>query len=139
HHAGLRHGETGKTGTGTVRYRNRGTARERGLRDSMGVTTRATAMISPPEPACPPIEGPRGIRRFFQGRTLDASGRQRLMAPSGEQRFALRQFDLPALSGVLRVCEVDMVLLGGGQPRAVLGSMFHDGAVLCAGEYGFPF
>ena len=61
------------------------------------------------------------------------------MAPSGEQRFALRQFDLPALSGVLRVCEVDMVLLGGGQPRAVLGSMFHDGAVLCAGEYGFPF
>lgn len=61
------------------------------------------------------------------------------MAPSGEQRLALRHFDLPALSGVLRVCEVDMVLLGGGQPRAVLGSMFHDGAVLAAGDYAFPF
>jgi AraC family ethanolamine operon transcriptional activator len=61
------------------------------------------------------------------------------MAPSGEQRIALRQFDLPALSGVLRVCPVDMVLLGSGKPRAVLGSVFHDGAVLCAAEYEFAF
>ena len=62
------------------------------------------------------------------------------MNGASERRVELDHFDLITLGGAFRVCDMSMVLLGQEQPaRAVLGSAFVDGAVLCSGRYDFPF
>lgn len=51
----------------------------------------------------------------------------------------LRPYDLVTLGGVLRVCDLEMVLLDGAGPRASLASRVHEGVLLCAGQVGFRF
>lgn len=61
------------------------------------------------------------------------------MNDASEHRVELRQFDLLALGGTFRVCDMSMILLGSDSAHAVLGSAFVDGAVLASGKYDFPF
>ncbi len=51
----------------------------------------------------------------------------------------LRAFDLASLSGVLRVCDLEMVLLDGNGPRAAIESQVHDEALFCTAVSGFHF
>lgn len=51
----------------------------------------------------------------------------------------LRPLDLVTLGGVLKVCEVEMVLLDNAGPRAAITSRVHDGVLLCTAETGFRF
>lgn len=51
----------------------------------------------------------------------------------------LRSLDLVTLSGVLKVCDLEMVLLDGSAPRAAIASRVLDGALLCATEAAFRF
>jgi AraC family ethanolamine operon transcriptional activator len=51
----------------------------------------------------------------------------------------LRPFDLATLSGVLRVCDLEMVLLDGNGPRASIESQVHDQALFCTATSGFHF
>lgn len=50
-----------------------------------------------------------------------------------------RSYDLATLSGVLRVCDLEMVLLDGNGPRATLHSRVHDEALFCTAHCGFHF
>ena len=52
---------------------------------------------------------------------------------------ALRPFDLATLGGVLRVCELEMVLLDGNGPRATILSQVHDESLFCSATCGFQF
>ncbi|MEG2805404.1 helix-turn-helix domain-containing protein [Stenotrophomonas sp.] len=52
---------------------------------------------------------------------------------------ALRSYDLGTLSGVLRVCDLELVLLDGNGPRAALHSRVHDEALFCTAHCGFHF
>lgn len=52
---------------------------------------------------------------------------------------ALRQHDLASLGGVLRVCEVEMVLLDDNGPRASIQSQVHDESLFCTVTCGFQF
>lgn len=61
------------------------------------------------------------------------------MSDASERRVELQQFDLLALGGTFRVCDMSLILLGSDTPHAVLGSAFVDGAVLASGRYDFPF
>lgn len=62
------------------------------------------------------------------------------MSGAGERRVELNHFDLVELGGAFRVCDMSMVLLGHEEAsRAVLGSSFEDGVVLCSGKYDFSF
>ncbi len=60
-------------------------------------------------------------------------------AVDGSAGSVLRSLDLATLSGVLRVCDVEMVLLDGNGPRAALHSQVHDEALFCTAEFGFHF
>ncbi len=51
----------------------------------------------------------------------------------------LRAFDLATLGGVLRVCDVEMVLLDGNGPRASVDAVVHDEALFCTLACGFHF
>ena len=48
----------------------------------------------------------------------------------------LRSFDLASLSGTLRVCHVELVLLDDQPPTASITSFVHDQALLCTFEVG---
>lgn len=50
---------------------------------------------------------------------------------------ALRPVDLATLGGVLRVCDVELVLLDGNGPRAAISSRVHDEALYCTLSTGF--
>jgi AraC family ethanolamine operon transcriptional activator len=50
-----------------------------------------------------------------------------------------REFDLLTLSGMLKICDMDMVLLNAAKPRAACHSVFHDDAFFCSGRTAFPF
>lgn len=52
---------------------------------------------------------------------------------------ALRSHDLATLSAVLRVCDLETVLLDGNGPRAALHSRVHDEALFLAAHCGFHF
>lgn len=56
-----------------------------------------------------------------------------------DQRWELRHFDLMALSGMLRICKLDIVLLGTGDPQASLGVAMREGMLCIAARYGFSF
>lgn len=58
---------------------------------------------------------------------------------SGVDESDLRLFDLASLSGVLRVCDLELVLLDGKGPRAAVNSLVHDEALFCTAESGFHF
>lgn len=49
----------------------------------------------------------------------------------------LRAFDLATLGGVLRVCDMEMVLLDGNGPQAAIDAQVHDEALFCAAVCGF--
>ncbi|KAF1016805.1 MAG: HTH-type transcriptional activator RhaS [Stenotrophomonas maltophilia] len=49
----------------------------------------------------------------------------------------LRSVDLATLGGILRVCDVELLLLDGNGPRAALNSRVHDEALFCAVTCGF--
>lgn len=51
----------------------------------------------------------------------------------------LQACDLVSIAGLLRVCEMEMVLLGGHGPRATFSSRATSTTILCHGEVGFPF
>lgn len=51
----------------------------------------------------------------------------------------LRACDLISLSGMLRVCDMEMVLLGSKGPKAALGSHESNKAIFFSGEADFPF
>jgi AraC family ethanolamine operon transcriptional activator len=51
----------------------------------------------------------------------------------------LQACDLVSIAGLLRVCEMEMVLLGGHGPRAIFNSRATSATILCHGEVGFPF
>ncbi|WP_315386201.1 helix-turn-helix domain-containing protein [uncultured Stenotrophomonas sp.] len=52
---------------------------------------------------------------------------------------ALRSFDLATLGGMLRVCELELVLLDGNGPRASIQSQVHDESLFCTATCGFQF
>lgn len=52
---------------------------------------------------------------------------------------ALRPFDLATLGGILRVCELELVLLDGNGPRASIQSQVHDESLFCSATCGFQF
>lgn len=58
---------------------------------------------------------------------------------SDEADDGLRSFDLVTLSGTLRVCEMEMVLLGSRSPRAAFVSRIHDDALFCRAQSAFAF
>lgn len=47
--------------------------------------------------------------------------------------------DLVSLSGMLKVCKLEMVLLDDKGPRAIVDSRTHNDALLCSAETSFPF
>ncbi|WMJ69487.1 helix-turn-helix domain-containing protein [Stenotrophomonas sp. 24(2023)] len=49
----------------------------------------------------------------------------------------LRSVDLATLSGLLRVCDVELLLLDGNGPRAALSSRVHDEVLFCSVTCGF--
>ncbi len=49
----------------------------------------------------------------------------------------LRSIDLATLSGVLRVCDVELLLLDGNGPRAAFASRVHEEALFCSISCGF--
>jgi len=49
----------------------------------------------------------------------------------------LRSIDLATLSGVLRVCDVELLLLDGNGPRAAFASRVHEEALFCSVTCGF--
>lgn len=49
----------------------------------------------------------------------------------------LRSIDLATLSGVLRVCDVELLLLDGNGPRAAFASRVHEEALFCSITCGF--
>lgn len=51
----------------------------------------------------------------------------------------LRSCDLISLSGMLRVCEMEMILLDAHGPRAAVDSYVMNEAIFCSGETDFPF
>jgi len=51
----------------------------------------------------------------------------------------LQPFDLATLGGMLRVCELEMVLLDGNGPRASIQSQVHDESLFCTATCGFQF
>ncbi|WP_237642594.1 AraC family transcriptional regulator [Stenotrophomonas panacihumi] len=55
----------------------------------------------------------------------------------GADGAQLCTFDLVNLSGLLRVCEVELVLLDGNGPRAAVHSVVHDEALFCTIKTGF--
>lgn len=55
----------------------------------------------------------------------------------GADGAQLGTFDLVNLSGLLRVCEVELVLLDGNGPRAAVHSLVHDEALFCTIKTGF--
>jgi AraC family ethanolamine operon transcriptional activator len=57
----------------------------------------------------------------------------------GNGDTALRSFDLATLGGVLRVCELELVLLDGNGPRASIQSQVHDESLFCTATCGFQF
>jgi AraC family ethanolamine operon transcriptional activator len=57
----------------------------------------------------------------------------------GTGETALRPFDLATLGGVLRVCELELVLLDGNGPRASIRSQVHDESLFCSATCGFQF
>lgn len=50
---------------------------------------------------------------------------------------ALKPVDLAALGSVLRVCDVELVLLEGKGPRAAIDTRVHDEALFCSARLGF--
>jgi len=52
---------------------------------------------------------------------------------------ALRPFDLATLGGMLRVCELEVVLLDGNGPHASIQSQVHDESLFCSATCGFQF
>src|SRR5690606_15865418 len=62
-----------------------------------------------------------------------ASGGTTIDPPAGD---SLPACDLVTLSSLLRVCELDLVLLDGQAPRALLYSRVHDGALFCHARLG---
>lgn len=52
---------------------------------------------------------------------------------------ALRAYDLMTLSGMLRVCEIEMVLLGSASTSPVFDFFTHSEILFCSFEAGFPF
>lgn len=57
----------------------------------------------------------------------------------GAGKAALRPLDLATLGGVLRVCELEMVLLDNNGPRASISSQVHDESLFCSATCGFEF
>lgn len=55
----------------------------------------------------------------------------------GTCRDELRPVDLATLASVLRVCDVELVLLDGKGPRAAIDSRVHDEALFCSARLGF--
>lgn len=49
----------------------------------------------------------------------------------------LRSIDLATLGGVLRVCDVELLLLDGNGPRATFASRVHEEALFCSISCGF--
>lgn len=47
--------------------------------------------------------------------------------------------DLVKLCGVLKICELEVILLGKQGPRARIDAQGYDEAIFCSGELGFPF
>lgn len=60
-------------------------------------------------------------------------------AVDGNDDSGLRSYDLATLSGVLRVCDLEMVLLDANGPRALLQSQVHDQTLFCTLHCGFHF
>jgi AraC family ethanolamine operon transcriptional activator len=50
-----------------------------------------------------------------------------------------QSFDLISLSGALRVCEMELVLLDARGPHAAVDSRVFSEAIFCSGETDFPF
>lgn len=57
----------------------------------------------------------------------------------GVDDTALRQYDLASLGSLLRVCELELVLLDDNGPWASIQSQVHDESLLCTGTCGFQF
>lgn len=55
----------------------------------------------------------------------------------GADGAQLGTFDLVNLSGLLRVCDVELVLLDGNGPKAAVHSVVHDEALFCTIKTGF--
>lgn len=60
-------------------------------------------------------------------------------AVEGSAEAALKSLDLATLGGVLRVCELELVLLDGNGPRAAIQSQVHDESLFCTATCGFQF
>lgn len=56
-----------------------------------------------------------------------------------EHAEGLHSPDLVTLCGILKICELEVVLLGKQGPRARIDAQGHDEAIFCSGELGFPF
>ncbi len=61
------------------------------------------------------------------------------MATDIESTEGMRSTDLATLTGVLRVCDLELTLLDGGNPRVALESRVHDGALFLSARTGFRF
>lgn len=57
----------------------------------------------------------------------------------GSEDGALRQHDLASLGSVLRVCELELVLLDENGPRAAIQTQVHDESLFCTLTCGFQF
>jgi AraC family ethanolamine operon transcriptional activator len=56
-----------------------------------------------------------------------------------ENDAGLHSPDLVTLCGILRVCELEVVLLGKQGPRVLVDSQVFDEVIFCSGEINFPF
>lgn len=56
-----------------------------------------------------------------------------------DSAVASAPLDLATLGGILRVCELDVVLLDGSGPRAAIQSQVHDASLLLTATCGFQF
>ncbi len=86
------------------------------------------------------MRGARPVRQWGPYRTADNRGDDTVMVDGGvgdSDDSGLRSIDLATLSGVLRVCDVELLLLDGNGPRAAFASRVHEEALFCSISCGF--
>jgi len=81
---------------------------------------------------------PEGTRNLIRVHGLVVTGGD-LRNMAVETESSLRSYDLISLSGMLRVCDMEMVLLGSHGPQAAIDSYTSSEAIFCSGETNFPF
>lgn len=86
------------------------------------------------------MRGARPVGQWGPYRTADNRGDDTVMVDGGvgdSDDSGLRSIDLATLSGVLRVCDVELLLLDGNGPRAAFASRVHEEALFCSISCGF--